>query len=187
MMPKAARVRSVSFRPRATHSLRIREYPRPKASLTERDSYCIVAEIGTCVNGKETRFPGGDYPGLDYFWSRICGPTFWQAVAVYATVSVSVFLYAIWWFGGLKTDEILATRLSSIIIARAKNLAEAIARYVFIANTDQKPDSILSRSKELFEVLPLPLAFVSNNLSVHGESEGAFEALRSRGRRKRFA
>ena len=31
MMPEAARVRSVSFRARAPHSLRIREYPRPKA------------------------------------------------------------------------------------------------------------------------------------------------------------
>ncbi len=38
MMPEAARVRSVSFRARAPHSLRIREYPRPKASFTERDS-----------------------------------------------------------------------------------------------------------------------------------------------------
>ena len=38
MMPEAARVRSVSFRARAPHSLRLREYPRPKASFTERDS-----------------------------------------------------------------------------------------------------------------------------------------------------
>ena len=37
MMPKAARERSVSFRARAPHSLRFREYPRPKASLDERD------------------------------------------------------------------------------------------------------------------------------------------------------
>jgi hypothetical protein len=38
MMPEAARVRRVSFRARAPHSLRIGEYPRPKASFTERDS-----------------------------------------------------------------------------------------------------------------------------------------------------
>ena len=37
MMPEAARERSVSFRPRAPHSLRIGEYPRPKASVDERD------------------------------------------------------------------------------------------------------------------------------------------------------
>ena len=35
---QAARERSVSFRPRAPHSLRIGEYPRPKASVVERDS-----------------------------------------------------------------------------------------------------------------------------------------------------
>ena len=39
MMPKAARERSVSFRPRAPHSLHLQEYPRPKASFTERDSF----------------------------------------------------------------------------------------------------------------------------------------------------
>jgi hypothetical protein len=33
MMPEAARGRTVSVRPRAPHPLRIREYPRPKASL----------------------------------------------------------------------------------------------------------------------------------------------------------
>ncbi len=42
MMPEAARVRSVSFRARAPHSLRIREYPRPKASFTERDSLLVT-------------------------------------------------------------------------------------------------------------------------------------------------
>ena len=38
MMPEAARERIVSVRTRAPHSLRFREYPRPKASFTERDS-----------------------------------------------------------------------------------------------------------------------------------------------------
>jgi hypothetical protein len=38
MMPEAARVRSVSLRPRAPHSPHLQEYPRPKASFTERDS-----------------------------------------------------------------------------------------------------------------------------------------------------
>ncbi len=38
MMPEAARMRSVSFRARAPHSLHPQEYPRPKASFTERDS-----------------------------------------------------------------------------------------------------------------------------------------------------
>ena len=57
MMPEAARVRSVSFRARAPHSLRIREYPRPKASFTERDSLNHVPEMGTKVNGIVTRPP----------------------------------------------------------------------------------------------------------------------------------
>ncbi len=48
MMPEADRERTVSFRPRAPHSLRFREYPRPKASLDERDSR-LVTEIGTFV------------------------------------------------------------------------------------------------------------------------------------------
>jgi hypothetical protein len=47
-MPEAARERTVSFRARAPHSLRIREYPRPKASFTERDSW-FVTEVGTIV------------------------------------------------------------------------------------------------------------------------------------------
>jgi len=51
MMPEAARVRSVSFRARAPHSLRFREYPRPKASFTERDSF-PVTEMGTGSQGK---------------------------------------------------------------------------------------------------------------------------------------
>ncbi len=38
MMPEAARRRSVSFRARAPHPLDPQEYPRPKASFTERDS-----------------------------------------------------------------------------------------------------------------------------------------------------
>ena len=50
MMPEAARERTVSFRPRAPHSLRVREYPRPKASVDERDSR-LVAEMGTDVKG----------------------------------------------------------------------------------------------------------------------------------------
>ena len=51
MMPEAARERTVSFRARAPHSLRIREYPRPKASLDERDSR-FVSELVTDVKGK---------------------------------------------------------------------------------------------------------------------------------------
>jgi hypothetical protein len=47
--PEAARERSVSLRPRAPHSLRFREYPRPKASFTERDSMAFVTEMGTTV------------------------------------------------------------------------------------------------------------------------------------------
>ena len=47
-MPKAARERSVSFRARAPHSLRFREYPRPKASLDEQD-LSLVTERGTDV------------------------------------------------------------------------------------------------------------------------------------------
>ncbi len=47
-MPEAARERTVSFRPRAPLSLRFREYPRPKASLDERDSL-YVSELGTDV------------------------------------------------------------------------------------------------------------------------------------------
>ena len=42
MMPEAARERSVSFRARAPHSLHLQEYPRPKASFTERDSQATV-------------------------------------------------------------------------------------------------------------------------------------------------
>ena len=50
MMPEAARERTVSFRPRAPHSLRFREYPRPKASFTERDSTAaFVTGMGTNV------------------------------------------------------------------------------------------------------------------------------------------
>ena len=55
MMPKAARVRSVSFRARAPHSLHLQEYPRPKASFTERDSKAgTVTEIRTKVNEEGT-------------------------------------------------------------------------------------------------------------------------------------
>ena len=55
VMPEAARERSVSFRARAPHSLRIREYPRPKASFTERDSKAgTVTEIRTKVNEEGT-------------------------------------------------------------------------------------------------------------------------------------
>jgi hypothetical protein len=49
-MPEAARERTVSFRARAPHSLRFREYPRPKASLDERDSR-FVTDFGTDVKG----------------------------------------------------------------------------------------------------------------------------------------
>jgi hypothetical protein len=48
MMPKAARERTVSFRARAPHSLRFREYPRPKASLDEQASP-LVTERGIDV------------------------------------------------------------------------------------------------------------------------------------------
>ncbi len=47
-MPKAARERTVSFRARAPHSLRFREYPRPKASLDEQD-LGFITETGTDV------------------------------------------------------------------------------------------------------------------------------------------
>jgi hypothetical protein len=47
-MPEAARVRTVSVRARAPHSLRFREYPRPKASVDERDSL-LVTELVTYV------------------------------------------------------------------------------------------------------------------------------------------
>jgi len=61
MMPKAARERTVSFRARAPHSLRIREYPRPKASLDERD-LSLVTKVVTDVKKNvalsvTTRFP----------------------------------------------------------------------------------------------------------------------------------
>ena len=46
---QAARERAVSSRPRAPHSLRFREYPRPKASFGERDSSCDVSEMVTIV------------------------------------------------------------------------------------------------------------------------------------------
>ena len=56
MMPEAARERTVSVRARAPHSLRLQEYPRPKASFTERDSMVIfVPEIRTYVNKNVTR------------------------------------------------------------------------------------------------------------------------------------
>ncbi len=55
MMPEAARERSVSFRPRAPHSLRTIESTLATASLTERDSEINVSEIVTNVNGKVTR------------------------------------------------------------------------------------------------------------------------------------
>jgi hypothetical protein len=46
MMPEAARERNVSFRPRAPHSLHLQEYPRPKASFTERDSFRTYLKRG---------------------------------------------------------------------------------------------------------------------------------------------
>ncbi len=58
MMPEAARVRSVSVRARAPHSLRFREYPRPKASFTERDSLNPIPEMETNVNEKATGYDG---------------------------------------------------------------------------------------------------------------------------------
>ena len=54
MMPEAARVRSVSFRPRAPHSLHLQEYPRPKASFTERDSLILVPDLVIIVNENRT-------------------------------------------------------------------------------------------------------------------------------------
>src|SRR5208282_215511 len=53
MMPEAARERTVSFRARAPHSLRFREYPRPKASFTERDSV-VVSDFVTNVKSDVT-------------------------------------------------------------------------------------------------------------------------------------
>jgi hypothetical protein len=54
-MPEAARVRTVSFRPRAPHSLRTIESTLAMASLTERDSQRHVTEIVTNVNEKVTK------------------------------------------------------------------------------------------------------------------------------------
>jgi hypothetical protein len=53
-MPEAARERSVSFRPRAPHSLRAIESTLAMASLTERDSEKIVTEMVTNVNENVT-------------------------------------------------------------------------------------------------------------------------------------
>ena len=54
---QAARERAVSSRPRAPHSLRFREYPRPKASFTERDSHRLVAGTGTsCQQESDAAF-----------------------------------------------------------------------------------------------------------------------------------
>ena len=64
MMPEAARVRSVSVRARAPHSLRIREYPRPKASFTERDSFSSVPDPRTNVNENATTRPSAIIPHL---------------------------------------------------------------------------------------------------------------------------
>jgi hypothetical protein len=50
-------------RPRAPHSLRFREYPRPKASFTERDSHRDITEPGTHVNGNVTT-TNPSWPGL---------------------------------------------------------------------------------------------------------------------------
>ena len=47
MMPEAARERTVSFRPRAPHSLHLGEYPRPKASS--------MSEIRVSCNGNGDR------------------------------------------------------------------------------------------------------------------------------------
>jgi hypothetical protein len=57
MMPEAARERSVSFRPRAPHSLRIREYPRPKASVDERDSRACNGSGDDCQGCRVSRDP----------------------------------------------------------------------------------------------------------------------------------
>jgi hypothetical protein len=66
MMPEAARERSVSFRPRAPHSLHLREYPRPKASFTERDSFVVTQSV-TLSQGKSDWAP----PHLRVQTSRI--------------------------------------------------------------------------------------------------------------------
>jgi hypothetical protein len=52
--PEAARERSVSFRPRAPHSLRRRGVPSLSAPFRERDSVTILTETGTQVNGNVT-------------------------------------------------------------------------------------------------------------------------------------
>ncbi len=76
MMPEAARERTVSFRARAPHSLRIREYPRPKASVDERDSLLISelvtivkSNISVSVTGREDYVIAGK--GLGVFGKRV--------------------------------------------------------------------------------------------------------------------
>ena len=53
---RAARVRSVSFRPRAPHSPRRRGVPSLPAPFQERDSVTVLTEMGTRVNGNVTTF-----------------------------------------------------------------------------------------------------------------------------------
>ena len=55
MMPEAARVRSVSFRPRAPHSLRtIESTLATGVPYVSENSQRIVTEMVTCVNVKVT-------------------------------------------------------------------------------------------------------------------------------------
>ena len=54
MMPEAARDRSVSLRAQAPHSLRIREYPRPKASFTEQELFTEYHKQRRIVKEKAT-------------------------------------------------------------------------------------------------------------------------------------
>jgi hypothetical protein len=64
--PKAARERSVWLRPRAPHSLRFREYPRPKASFTERDSPAICNGNGDECQGGHVNRDAASRPAFGY-------------------------------------------------------------------------------------------------------------------------
>jgi hypothetical protein len=70
MMPEAARARSVSFRPRAPHSLRAIESTLAMASLTERDSQRYVTEVVTNVNEKVTPLTANKLTSIRYFNNR---------------------------------------------------------------------------------------------------------------------
>ena len=60
MMPEAARVRSVSFRPRAPHSLHLSEYLRDRRPRSS-EIHCLVTDCGTAVkDGHDLATAAGD-------------------------------------------------------------------------------------------------------------------------------